>query len=128
VPSGFDEKVECVDPGPNLSGDRIHPVGQRFAEHNDVRLRVVVLHGPHSAGAVEAHLDFVIDHQDPLRATDRGKALEEAARRNDIAAGSLDCLHEEGAELRVSGLRVPSAGVLVLEQTLQFLDAIALDL
>jgi len=53
VPSVFDAKVECVEPARTRSADELlgaqmpesgSSVGQRLAEHDDVRLGVEMLH------------------------------------------------------------------------------------
>ncbi len=87
-----------------------------------------MLHRPHLPGAVEAHLDLVVDEQDAVLFAERGKPPEVAFRRNHVAAGALHRLDEERAELRAPGLRIPRPGVFVLEQALEFGDARVLGL
>src|SRR5438067_2508822 len=110
------------------AGKRIEAVGERLAEDDDVRLDVEVLHRPHLSSAPKAHLDLVVDEQDAVLLADCSEALEVVLRRNDVSARALDRLGEQRAEFGAPGLRVPCAGVLVLEQPLELRDAMVLEL
>src|SRR5258706_10354465 len=122
-PGAEDLRVDELLAGP-YAGERVQAVGERLAEDDDVGLDVEVLHRPHLAGAAEAHLDLVVDHEDAVLLADRGHALEVVLRRDDVAAGALHRFDEQRAELGSAGLRVPGAGVFVLEAPLEFGDAL----
>src|SRR5437588_345161 len=77
---------------------------------------------------LEENVECVVDDQDAVLAADRGEAPEIILRRDDVAARALHRLDEDRAELRAAGLRVPRAGVLVLEAPLELGDAVVFGL
>src|SRR6185312_11371276 len=95
-----------------------------LAEYDDVGLDVEILQRPELAGAVEAHLDFVIDQQDFAGLEHFLELLEITRRRNDVTAGALDRLDIEGGIFADAHLGVPHAVILAIEQAGELIDAI----
>src|SRR5947209_572168 len=108
------------------AGERVQAVRQRLAEDDDVRLDAEVLDGPEFPGAVEAHLNLVVNHQNLVLVQDFLERREVAFGRDDVAARPLNRLDVEGRELRFIRLRVPEGVVLGLEVALELLDAVHL--
>src|SRR5271165_4885760 len=98
-----DGGIDQLFTGPD-SGNRIEAVGQRLAKDDDVRLHVKVLHRPHLSGAIEAHLDLIIEEQYSPFAANGRQALEISFGGHVVASGALDRLDEKSAELGVTGL------------------------
>src|SRR5712671_1003601 len=94
---------------------RIESVGERLAEHDDVRFDVEVLDRPELSGAIKSHLDFIIDQQNLARFQHCRKLLEIARWRNHVAAGALDRLDKEGGKLRLLRLAVPDRVILAVK-------------
>ena len=76
--------------------DRVEPAAQRLAEDVDVGHDVLVVAGERAAGAGQAGLDLVGDHQHLGAVAQRADLLEVALRRDDHAALALDRLEQDG--------------------------------
>ena len=114
-----DQIFACPD-----AAQRIQPIGQCFAEHDNVRNDFEVFDGPHFSSAIEAHLDFVVHHQDFVVVQYSLELWEIPRRRNYVTASSLNRLDIECGKLSLPCLRIPERVVLGLEVSLKLFDAI----
>ena len=79
---------------------RQQPAAERFAQHQTVGFDAFVVAGQQRAGAAQAGLHFVADHQDVVARADLAHRLEVARRRHDDAGLTLDGLDEERGGVR----------------------------
>ena len=106
------------------AGKWVQAVGERLAEHDDVRRDAEVLDGPELSRAIEAHLDFVIDNQDLVFAASLLQALKVVARRNHVAARSLHRFDVKCAVFRRLCFGIPDAIVFIGKKLIELIVAI----
>ena len=72
----------------SYSGTRFDTTGQVLSHDQDVRDDVVVVDGPHLAGAPEACQDLISNHQPIIAVAYLSNALQESRRRYPVTAFS----------------------------------------
>src|SRR6267142_659597 len=102
----------------------IQPVGQCLSKDDDVGRDSEVLDGPELPGAIKAHLDLVVHHQNVAFIEDFLQAAKILGRWNDIATGALNGLDVKGRELRLSCLGVPEGVIFCFEVLFKLLETI----
>jgi len=73
--------------------------GDALRQRDDVRLEAVVVAREHPPRAPHARLHLVDDEEDPVLVADAAQAVEELARRGDVAALALHGLDDDGRDL-----------------------------
>src|SRR5262249_54917301 len=106
------------------TAERIEPVRQGFPENDDVWSDAEIFEAPQLTRAVEAHLNFVVHHQDVAIVQNLPETLEITGRRDHIAAGPLNRFDVERRKLGLAGLRIPEGVVLRVKAALELLQAI----
>ncbi len=76
-----------------------HATGNTLGGTHDIGLHSPMLDGPPSARAPHAGLDFIGNQQDPVAVTQLAQPREEAVRRHDIAAFTLNRLYQDGRDI-----------------------------
>ena len=103
--SGLPPKVEPWEPGRDDvhdlavgrdRGDGVDAAAERLAHDVDVGDDVLVVAGERPAGARQAGLDLVGDHQHVALGAERAEVAQEALGRHDHAALALDRLEQDG--------------------------------
>src|SRR5581483_1423243 len=106
------------------SGKRIEPVGQGFAEYNDVRRNAQVFDGPEFSRTVEAHLDFIVNQKDLALVECLLEASKVFPGRNDISTRPLNRFDIKSREFRLLSFGIPVGVILRLEAFFELLLAI----
>src|SRR2546430_16871094 len=106
------------------TAQRIQAIRQRFAEDDDVRLDVEVFNAPELSGAIEAHLNLVVNKQDIALVQDFFECRKIFGRRDDVTARALNRLDVKCGELALACLRIPELVVLSIKILLELLDAV----
>src|SRR5450432_365344 len=104
--------------------NRIEAVGERLAENNNIRLCAKIFNRPEFSGAIETHLDFVVDQQDLARFHYGLELFKVARRRNDIPPRTLNGFHKKRGKFSGTGFRIPDAVILGIEQSGELVHAV----
>eukprot|EP00515_Schizochytrium_aggregatum_P017286 CAMPEP_0202097642 /NCGR_PEP_ID=MMETSP0965-20130614/1310_1 /ASSEMBLY_ACC=CAM_ASM_000507 /TAXON_ID=4773 /ORGANISM="Schizochytrium aggregatum, Strain ATCC28209" /LENGTH=849 /DNA_ID=CAMNT_0048666027 /DNA_START=98 /DNA_END=2648 /DNA_ORIENTATION=+ len=100
VLSGFDVEHDLVVA--KHGGHGVHAATEGLAEDDDVRADVLVVHAEHAAGAAEASLDLVCDHEHVVLGAEVAHALEVALVRDEDAGLALDGLEHVRGDVGVA--------------------------
>ena len=103
--------------------DRIKAVGERLAEHHDVRNDAKMFDGPQLPAPVKPHLDFIVDQKDMIAIQDLLQLGKIVKWRNDVASGRLDWLHKERPKFAMVGFGVNKRIIFRLKQFLKLPQA-----